>query len=372
MATALLHIYRAHCGTGSWTAAHQQVTTMTRAPVRIGPNRCGLHQGAVEIAYVLHTAGRTAYAPALDNLDRHISCAARTRLAAAHQRIDMGHLPELREFDLISGLTGIGVYLLHRQACGELLEDILAYLVRLTGPIHSQGETVPGWWTGNGLADQPSADRPGGHGNLGLAHGITGPLALLSAGMRRGITVPGQADAIAIICSWLDQWRIGTGARAWWPGLISRLEHRHGHVHQEGPQRPSWCYGTPGIARAQQLAGLATGNMGRQHAAELALAGCVTDKSQLAQLQDASVCHGWAGLTLTTRRAAADADPDSPLPNLVPHLADQLREAAASDHSLRAGSGLLLGADGVELTSQTLHGGWPPSCPWDTCLLLAG
>lgn len=38
------------------------------------------------------------------------------------------------------------------------------------------------------------------------------------------------------------------------------------------PARPSWCYGTPGLARARQLAGLALRDLARQEAAEHALA----------------------------------------------------------------------------------------------------
>lgn len=68
-----------------------------------------------------------------------------------------------------------------------------------------------------------------------------------------------------------------------------------------GPQRPSWCYGTPGLARAQQLAALALTDPRRQQLAEHALAGYVSDVRQLSQLRDASVCHGWAGLRHATQ-----------------------------------------------------------------------
>jgi hypothetical protein len=369
---ALLPIYLARTGTGPWHAAHQWATAMTRAPIHVSPDRCGLYHGAVAVAYVLHTAAHAAYARALENLDQHITGATRTRLASANRRIDAGYLPELREFDLISGLTGTAVYLLHRNPGHELLPGILAYLVRLTSPIRNHGESVPGWWTGNGPADQPSADWPGGHGNLGMAHGITGPLALLSTAMRRGVTVPGQATAISTISQWLDQWRTGTSDRAWWPGLIARRDLNHPHRHPVGPQRPSWCYGTPGIARAQQLAGIAISDPSRQYAAEQALAGCVTDKRQLAQLEDASLCHGWAGLVLATWRAATDAQPGSTLPALIPQISDQLHSTAA--HNLPAGAedGFLLGAAGVDLTTQTIADGRPPECPWDACLLLGG
>ena len=98
-------------------------------------------------------------------------------------------MPPLTEYDLISGLTGIGCHLLRRHPDGAEIRHVLSYLVRLTEPIHMGGEILPGWWTRNGPTDESSDDFPGGHGNLGIAHGITGPLALLAVAMKRGVAV---------------------------------------------------------------------------------------------------------------------------------------------------------------------------------------
>jgi hypothetical protein len=307
----------------------------------------------------------------MTTLDGHIDTLARLRLEHAHERIDRGELPRLKEFDLISGLTGIGVYLLHRHGGGELLRNVLAYLVRLTEPLRAEGEALPGWWCADGPGKQGTRQWPGGHGNLGMAHGIAGPLALLSVAMRRGVIVPGQVDAIGQICSWLDQWRSGSGVQVWWPGTISLSEWRSRAVRQSGPQRPSWCYGTPGLARAQQLAALALGDTGRQEQAERALVGCVADERQLSQLVDASLCHGWAGVLQTTWRAAADAGSDS---ELVAHLSD-LRtrlEQHLHRHGPPAHDGLLEGAAGVRLVQHTTGANRPSVTRWDVCLLLDG
>lgn len=85
----------------------------------------------------------------------------------------------------------------------------------------------------------------------------------------------------------------------WWPERVTRDEHRARRARQKEPLRPSWCYGTPGQARAQQLAGQAIGDTERQRIAEQALLGCVTDERQLTRLTDVSLCHGWAGLAQT-------------------------------------------------------------------------
>lgn len=363
---SLLHIARAHAGTGGWDIAHQWVTAATRSPVVAHPDQCGLFAGAEAVAFTLHTANHPGYQAALDTLDSHITAVTRVRLERAHARLDRGELPKLGEFDLISGLTGTGAYLLHRHGGGDLLREVLAYLVRLTDPLHVEGVRLPGWWTARGPDGRLSPSRRGGHGNLGMAHGIAGPLALLSIAMRRGITVTGQADAISWICAWLDRWRIGTGAWAWWPGTISLLELQNGAVQQRGPQRPSWCYGTPGLARAQQLAALALADPARQQRAEETLAGCVTDGHQLAQLSDSSLCHGWAGLLRTTWRAAADAGPDSELLACLPSLAMGMEHHIAR-YGPPSGDGLLEGTAGVRLVQHTTM---PAATAWDACLLL--
>ena len=126
----------------------------------------------------------------------------------------------------------------------------------------------------------------------------------------------------------------------------------------------------PGQARAQQLAGLALGDLERARAAERALAGCVLDRQVTALLTDASLCHGWAGVVQALWRAAGDAL--SPQP-----LEAALREArrGMEDHPARAGpptsGGLLEGTSGIQFAQNDLPrtGGEPPC--WDACLLLA-
>lgn len=118
--TALLHIARARAGTGRWEDAHQAVRVMIRRPVVAHPAVSNLYRGAPAVAFVLRLADRSEYTPTLAVLDRHIDRLTRHRLDAAHQRIDRADLPALREYDLISGLTGIGAYLLHRHSDAEL------------------------------------------------------------------------------------------------------------------------------------------------------------------------------------------------------------------------------------------------------------
>jgi lantibiotic biosynthesis protein len=105
---------------------------MTRHAVNANAN-ASLYAGAPAVAFVLRTADHAAYAAAVKALDTRIDIPTRQRLDRAQDRIASGQVPALREFDLISGLTGIGAYLLHRSAVDdELLREVLSYLVRLS------------------------------------------------------------------------------------------------------------------------------------------------------------------------------------------------------------------------------------------------
>lgn len=168
---ALAAIEAARTGSTSWGTVNRWATAMVSDPVIADP-ACGLYRGAPAVAYTFHCARDPKYAPTLARLDLHIGNATRTRLDAAHRRIAAGRLPAMHEYDLISGLTGLGTYFWHRHRGGDLLRDVLLYLVRLAQPLKIYNEPMPGWWTYDSPSGKPSASWPGGHGNLGIAHGI--------------------------------------------------------------------------------------------------------------------------------------------------------------------------------------------------------
>jgi lantibiotic biosynthesis protein len=361
---ALAAIEAARTGTGTWSAVDRWATTMLTQPVIADP-AAFLYRGAPAVAYALHTANRPQYESVLAGLDAHINRGIRIRLEAAHDRIASGHPPAMREYDLIRGLTGLGTYLWHRHRGGDLLLDVLVYLVRLARPVEVGGVRVPGWWTCDGPEGLPSDMWPGGHCNLGMAHGLGGPLALLATTMRHGVTVPRQDQAIRIMCGGLDRCRTDTDVGPWWPETIplARWATRTPVGGHAG--RPSWCYGTPGLARAQQLAGIALQDAERQRHAVQALAGCLTDEKQLSHLNDASLCHGWSGLLRIAERISDDDTSDT-IASLLPDL--HARRSAQLDlHGLPAERGFLVGREGARLTQRHTT-----RATWDTCLLIGG
>jgi hypothetical protein len=366
---ALFHIESAHLGQGSWRHAHTWIQAAAAGEVSAADNT-GLYLGAPAIAFILNAASASStarYADALATMDRHVAELAHRRATTALTRIRHGELPAFREYDLFYGLTGIGAHLLRRDPGGSALEHILQYLVALTKPLRVNGQSVPGWWVAHDPHGHLSPHYPDGHGNFGAAHGISGCLMLLSQAQRRGVTVDGQHEAITTICAWLDTWRQDGTTGPWWPEHVTLADLRTGTPRQAGPARPSWCYGTLGIARAGQLAALATHDTGRQRAFEDALHRCLADPAQLDQIIDASLCHGWAGVYQTAWRAARDAATPA-IGERLPYLAEAL--ARHAETGAPSGSGFLEGDAGTALALITAAQDAAPTSGWDACLLI--
>lgn len=372
LGVALLHVERARTGRAGWRTAHAWLAFAAAAgPVDDGPDS-HLHYGAPALAYVLHHAttdnpGR--YARALDVLDARIAATTTARVDAAHRRVDTGRTPALCEFDAIRGLTGLGAYWLRRDPTGPHLRRILGYLVRLTEPLPAPNPAEqPGWWTHLAPNGRRTPEFPDGHANNGLSHGIAGPLALLSLAALADLHVPGHTRAIQRILDWLDTHQHRENEHVWWPYWTSALNPypsrpRRGDVRAG---RPSWCYGTPGIARAQQLAGLALDDPTRTRAAESALLTTITAPDLPARLDNPGLCHGIAGALLITRRAAADSTGHrlSEQSRQLPHLIEADPAIARSQPGTALG--LLDGPPGIALA---LDDNTLPGPGWDACLL---
>ncbi|MGN9813428.1 lanthionine synthetase LanC family protein [Micromonospora sp. BQ11] len=200
-------------------------------------------------------------------------------------------------------------------------------------------------------------------------------LALLSLAALRGVRVEGRLTAIATVCSWLDRWRSDSDAGPIWPYWITRPQLRAGRASTSDTQRPSWCYGTAGLAYAQQLAALATGDPGRRVTAGHALARALIDPRQLAATANSSLCHGYAGLAHIAHRVAVDAPPGiaARLDARIPHLLGLIDSAGAGPRRtaaalIDAGPGLLEGAAGVTLAALSCSTASPPGSSWDSCL----
>lgn len=362
---ALLHAERARSGRGDPATAHAWLTAAASGKIT-GADNAGLFTGAPALAFAMHAAsGETRrYHSALQRLDGATEALTRRRLAAAHARIASGARPAMREFDLVRGLAGLGVVHLSRHPGSEITGNVLDYLARLAESAPSAGRFPP-WWTDAAPHGQPDPQYPGGHGNLGVSHGVSSILAILSRGMLLGVRVPGIGEAMRRICAWTDQWRQGDSADPWWPGFITARQARQGVIDAGLRPRPSWCYGVAGTARSQQLVGLALGDRERQRTAENAVLAAIQDRRQLDLLQETGLCHGTAGLLQAACRMAEDAADTriaDELPQLTARLTAQLQASP--------GPWLMDGSAGAALALHTAGTGRVAS-GWDAFLALS-
>lgn len=303
----------------------------------------------------------------LDDLDRHIVARANTLVVTEHKRTTAsaaGTHPTT--YDVTHGLAGLGAYLLtaHRHA----FADVLTALVALSEPVTVSGRTLPGWWV-------PHPDH-GGYVDLGMAHGIAGPLALLALAWRAGIRVAGHEQAMQRMADWLVARTRYDAAGPYWPATLTTAEELAGGGRGH-PETNAWCHGTPGVARALQLAGTELGVPAWTDLAVAALTARLTADGDAGTPADASLCHGWSGLLHVTRRLARDAG-DERLDALTHAVADQV--IATFDSARPFGfsnaepppdrGGFLDGAAGIALALHSYAHDTVPTSGWDRALVL--
>ncbi|MFJ2577182.1 lanthionine synthetase LanC family protein [Kitasatospora aureofaciens] len=351
-------------------AAHGQLAAAVKSPG--GTRGGGLFSGAAALAFAARTMARRPgeYRSLLDALAPRVRQAAAARVAELRADLAAGAGLRAHTFDTVSGVAGLGRLLLALEPDGPALADLLTALVELAEPT---GTTLPRWWTAGGPG-LPGADPdfPQGHLNLGLAHGIPGPLALLALARLRGVGLPGQDEAIdeaiEALASWLAARQTPTGS---WPMTLRVEDERAGRPPADPPTRAAWCYGTPGAARALFLAGAALRRPDWQATAVAALAGTLAADPSGWNLDGPGLCHGTAGLLRITQRTAEEsgsAELAAHLPALAATVGAELDTVLAAGHP----SGLLEGTAGAALA---LHGYTrtttaDPAAEWDAFLLI--
>ncbi|WP_171165610.1 lanthionine synthetase C family protein [Streptomyces sp. I05A-00742] len=303
-------------GRGWGTLAESYLAAAVRGYERLGAPP-GLFGGVAGLAFAARSMNRDE--PALH--DRVVTEAT----ARARQAGDGP--PSPRAVDVVSGLTGAGAYLLrrsHEPASATALRDVLTALTRAR--IHEGPDP-------------------------GMAHGIAGPLALLSLALGKGITVPGQREAVGRLAGALTARRADDAWGPNWPGVTTGR-----------PARGSWCRGSPGTARALWLAGVALDDDALCDLAVRALKAVHRRPPGERRVDgDPGLCHGVAGLLHITARFAHDTGD--------PELGSLARRLATAPFPAGGGPGFLDGAAGVVLA--VLGAATEAEPEWDRALLLA-
>ncbi|MFF3014802.1 lanthionine synthetase LanC family protein [Streptomyces sp. NPDC057939] len=253
-------------------------------------------------------------------------------------------------YDVVRGLSGIGRLLLAASEGGwadDAAPGLTAALTLLTGMVLDATSNRPGRSTG---APDPRVDT-------GMAHGIAGPLALLSLAGSGGVSVPGRRDAVESAADWLSAHRAGASWPPWAPG---------------GPpdgRRDAWCYGAPGIARALDLAANAIGRTRYADAGRASLRALADRAPDSWDTQGPGLCHGAAGVLQAALRVRCGVLADTAAERTVRLLAEERRTGPDGHRD----SGFLTGAAGAALALAQYADlpTRPARTPWDCLLLLA-
>jgi hypothetical protein len=326
----------------------------------------GLFSGLGGIAFAgwALSRGGTRYGQLLTRMDAALEPAARVR---GGKLAESPAAQPFQVFDTVSGLAGVGGYLLLR-APGPGLDALLTGLVAYCG----EGPT---WFTPPDAMGSETVMRemfPDGMYNCGLAHGVPGPLALLSLAVTAGHAVPGQVEAISRVGRWLADNRVQDDYGPNWPsGVLPRRERAQ-------PAHAGWCYGSPGVARALWLAGVAIDDAALRELAVESMAAVLRRPWSVRGIGNSpSLCHGVGGLLQITLRFHHDTGRFGPdIADLTERLLSLHRpDRPFGYYAVRAGDevedlpGLLDGAAGAALALLSAATEVPPN--WDRLLLLA-
>ncbi|MGW6793882.1 lanthionine synthetase C family protein [Streptomyces chartreusis] len=364
-------------GQGWDVAAHRYLRTAAEAVQETAWPPAALFEGLSGLAFAAETLsrGNTRYRRFVHTIDAallprvvHLS----DELSAQPGGVNVG------EFDLISGLTGIGARLLGNRdggAADEGLAAVLTCLVSMT----RETEGLPRWHTPPHLLGDEKTARQYPHGvlNCGLAHGVPGPLALMALALDEGVEIPGLPETAEWLAHWLVAHRLETATGVGWPAMIPLTSE--GRLAQAPTSRAAWCYGTPGVARALWLAGRALGQPDLCDLAIQGMAEVFRRGTPERGIDSPTFCHGVAGLLQITLRFAHDTGRPE-FTQWANTLTDQILDRYEPDsllgyRDLEPGNryidraGLLVGSPGVVLALLAASTGVRPD--WDRLFLLS-
>jgi len=281
------------------------------------------------------------------------------------------------EYDLVSGLAGIGTYGLERagtEAGLRLVELVVDRLIE-------RSETIDGrtrWFTPPEFILAAKLGRaPKGFYNLGMAHGLPAVVAFLADACEAGIAVDKALPVLRGAVEYLLSERLD-GADSTWPYFV-------GEEVEIMPARLAWCYGDLGVLSALRRAVAVTGDETWGAALHTGLDRVLKRSPETSGVTGVSLCHGTAGLALMFARLsfhldseelAAEAarwieatlrlqDPSKPLGGFSVWDPDSRDEEGDVQ-----GPGLLAGIAGVALALLACASRHAPS--WDRALMLSG
>jgi hypothetical protein len=188
-----------------------------------------------------------------EHLKDHIDCLGQNDICSELDETvaeGVGRLSDWRyEHELFRGLVGLGVYLLERPSSDSVQQG----LNQVTSALIRSAERTPDGllsWRCDPVRIPNPHDRTDSqpYFNLGVPHGIPGPIVLLARAGRRD-------DQCTVHCDAAMTWFLQQRSSDLFPCFGMVAQHRP-HVRW---LQPAWCYGDLGIAGALGCCAMAAG-----------------------------------------------------------------------------------------------------------------
>ncbi len=233
-------------------------------------------------------------------------------------------------YDVISGLSGIVLYLLECESSeerDEVLKVLLECIVQIFNGKHEyKGGQIPNWHieSKNLVREDEKTTFPNGNFNFGVAHGLIGMGIALSKAYSKNIIVDGQAEAIKGILDIYAKYGTPNAERIYlWPGQLKYEDFISDNVHVYKSNRQSWCYGAIGISGAlYTISKMINDNNICSFALDNIRRIARLDESSY-RLNSPILCHGYAGALAIFLNIYKDVD-DPTIYNRIVKLTDVL------------------------------------------------
>jgi len=237
-------------------------------------------------------AGLTGVAWAAAHLQRFFPDLDSQSIAAEIDEVLLEHLshsPWPGSYDLIDGLVGFGVYALERGPHIPIARTCLERVIELLDEMAEHRPEGIAWETRSEWLQAEVRDkRPPRYYDLGLAHGIPGIIGLLGRVCEADVAVDRARPLLNGAARWLMVRRAMVGN----DGFPYHLEPGLPCV----PARLAWCYGDAGVAAALLLAARCAKEPAWERAARSVVRRAAERPPEEAEVVDAGLCHGAAGL----------------------------------------------------------------------------
>ncbi len=237
----------------------------------------GLFSGVCGPAWTWHHLGRLLYgetsAADTEELDELLLEAVRAA-------------PWQWEWDLVYGLAGIGMYALEHPE-RSFAREVVTHIVDRLSELAIDCPQGIAWRTQPEFMTPVNAGKyPNGRFDQGVAHGVPGVIGFLGAACERGIALAKAQELLGRSLDWLYanlRDRDGGSTFTYFPPEMSDA-------------RSAWCYGDPGVSAVLLRVGKLPGRAACRDLAVSAACRAAGRPVEQTGVDDASLCHGAAGL----------------------------------------------------------------------------